>query len=365
MNAGPEPSERVRPAVVPRTLWGLVRHYSPSGSEGSAVDWLIGHMRAAGFDQAGRDAAGNAVGVRGHGPNQIVLLGHIDTVPGEIPLQFDGERLFGRGTVDAKGPLACFTDAASMAEPGEDWQFVVVGAVEEERDSAGARFVVDQFRPGFLIVGEPSGWDRITLGYKGSYVAALRVRRPAGHPAGPLASAGDQLFETWSRILIKVDELNQDADSEFERISPSIRALESGQTAEEEWAALHTQTRLPLSFSPEDWARLVQSFCEAHGASTVTSAEPIAAYRSEKNSALVRAFLRAIRRGGGRPGFRVKTGTADLNIVAPVWECPAVVYGPGDASLDHTPNEHISIAEYRRAVSVLAEVLSTLTSPPG
>ena len=81
---------------------------------------------------------------------------------------------------------------------------------------------------------------------------------------------------------------------------------------------------------------------------------PIPAYRAEKNTPVVRAFLRAIRASGGEPGFRVKTGTADLNIVAPAWNCPALVYGPGDAALDHTPEEHISVQEYIKAVNVLA-----------
>jgi LysW-gamma-L-lysine carboxypeptidase len=58
----------------------------------------------------------------------------------------------------------------------------------------------------------------------------------------------------------------------------------------------------------------------------------------------------------------LKTGTADLNIVAPAWGCPAVAYGPGDSALDHTPNEHISLAEYSRAVKVLVAVLKQLTS---
>jgi LysW-gamma-L-lysine carboxypeptidase len=65
---------------------------------------------------------------------------------------------------------------------------------------------------------------------------------------------------------------------------------------------------------------------------------------------------------GGKPGFVVKTGTADLNIVAPVWNCPAVAYGPGDSSLDHTPDEHIVLEEYQKAVNVLAEVLRRLSA---
>jgi [amino group carrier protein]-lysine/ornithine hydrolase len=56
-----------------------------------------------------------------------------------------------------------------------------------------------------------------------------------------------------------------------------------------------------------------------------------------------------------------KTGTADLNIVAPIWQCPALVYGPGDSALDHAPNEHIDLGEYAKAVGVLAATLRHLT----
>jgi len=49
-----------------------------------------------------------------------------------------------------------------------------------------------------------------------------------------------------------------------------------------------------------------------------------------------------------------------LNIVAPVWKCPAVVYGPGDSALDHTPDEHIELEEYKKAVDVLSAALQEL-----
>jgi LysW-gamma-L-lysine carboxypeptidase len=87
----------------------------------------------------------------------------------------------------------------------------------------------------------------------------------------------------------------------------------------------------------------------------------IPAWKCEKNTKLVRSFLSGIRSQGGEPRFVYKTGTADLNIVAPVWQCPSVVYGPGDSSLDHTPNEHIELDDYEKAVNVLAEALSRLT----
>ena len=89
---------------------------------------------------------------------------------------------------------------------------------------------------------------------------------------------------------------------------------------------------------------------------------PVTAYRAERNTALVRSFLGSIRSAGGQPRFVVKTGTADLNIVAPIWQCPAVAYGPGDSDLDHTPDEHIVLEEYQKAVIVLVNVLRRLSA---
>jgi [amino group carrier protein]-lysine/ornithine hydrolase len=83
-------------------------------------------------------------------------------------------------------------------------------------------------------------------------------------------------------------------------------------------------------------------------------------FRAGKNTELARAFTAAIRMAGGEPAFKVKTGTSDMNAVGPVWNCPIVAYGPGDSNLDHTPNEHLDLAEYGRAIDVLTDVLHTL-----
>ncbi|GIW02606.1 M20/M25/M40 family metallo-hydrolase [Roseiflexus sp.] len=84
------------------------------------------------------------------------------------------------------------------------------------------------------------------------------------------------------------------------------------------------------------------------------------AYQAEKNTPLARAFLKGIRAAGGTPGFLLKTGASDMNIVGPVWGCPILAYGPGDSSQDHTPNEHIVIEEYLRAIEVLEHALRRL-----
>ena len=138
----------------PKTLIELVSYYSPSGNEKNAVEYLVKRMSELGFTSSFSDSAGNAVGIMGMGINQLILLGHIDTVPGEIQLLIEDGKIYGRGSVDAKGPLACFVDAVSQVGIIENWQFIVIGAVEEERNSEGARFIAAQYKPKFSIIGE-------------------------------------------------------------------------------------------------------------------------------------------------------------------------------------------------------------------
>ncbi len=46
-----------------------------------------------------------------------------------------------------------------------------------------------------------------------------------------------------------------------------------------------------------------------------------------------------------------------MNVVGPAWNVPIVAYGPGDSRLDHTPEEHIRLDEFLRAIRVLRRVL--------
>ena len=364
------------------TLIGLVEHYSPSGQERGAVEWLVKRMKSLGFGEAFVDGAGNAVGVMGNGPRQVVLLGHIDTVPGEIPVQIvkatgESPLLYGRGSVDAKGPLACFTDAVAKVGAVDGWQFVVIGAVEEERNSDGARFVVDKYRPDFAIIGEPNNWDRVSLGYKGSAWAEVTIRREQTHTASGEQTAAEAAVEAWLAVKTYAETFNAEKSRAFDKLLPTLRGMQSGQDGFKQWAKLSIGCRLPVDVSPDAWYEKLGNVVSDSHLTPLRSASgalregdchfmverigyPVPAWECEKNSSLVRAFLNGIRQTGGTPRFVYKTGTADLNVVAPVWGCPAVVYGPGDSALDHTPNEHISLDEYQKAVQVLVQAMKVL-----
>lgn len=347
------------------TLIGLVSQYSPSGQEREAVEWLVMRMKSLGYDDAFVDEAGNAVGVMGKGPGQVVLLGHIDTVPGEIKVEQDRTSLFGRGTVDAKGPLASFVDAVAQVGARDGWQFVVIGAVEEERNSEGARFVAMHYKPDFAIIGEPNQWDRVALGYKGSAWANVAVRRGQVHSASGEETAAEVAVEMWLKIKAYVDLFNADRQKMFDKLLLTLRGVESDSNEFEQWARLTVGVRLPVDVSPEDWyVRLNRIAGDSQfGSDCHLLIEPVGfavpAWGCEKNTKVVRVFLSGIRSQGGEPRFVYKTGTADLNIVAPIWQCPTLVYGPGDSNLDHTPNEHIELHDYQKAVDVLTNVLSS------
>lgn len=337
-------------------LEGLLQRYSLTFQEAEAVNYLVAQMQAAGLE-ASVDEAGNAVGVLGDGPREVMMLGHIDTVPGFIEVRREDDRLYGRGSVDAKGPLACFAAATALAGAREGFRFVVIGAVGEEGDSRGAHFVRDHYRPDMLIIGEPSSWDRVTLGYKGSAWFEYTVQRALAHTSANVPSACQAAVSFWNRLAERLTQWNVGRLKMFDQLIPALREMHSYSDGFAETAQLKFNLRVPLGINLSEVETLVR---EQMQEAELRMAEGCPAYRAEKNTLLVRSFLAAIRQHGGSPTFTVKSGTSDMNITAPVWQCPTVAYGPGDSDLDHTPHEHILIPEYQRAIQILADVLRTL-----
>lgn len=388
-------------------LQGLVAIPSLSRQEQAASEWLVAQMRALGFARAEVDAAGNAVGELGpvDAEQVIVLLGHIDTVPGDIPVRVEqtdaGPVLYGRGSVDAKGPLATFV--AACARLGDAWaqqegvRVVVVGAVEEEAaTSKGARAVRDRFDgvnapvPAVCIIGEPSSWTRVTLGYKGRLLVEMAAQQPMAHTAGPDRGVATVAVDLWRWLAAQADEFNAERPRAFDQLMPSLRRVQTSTTeAMQDVVEAQIGLRLPPDYDADGLAAAIVDWIntrtggDATLAGPLPDAEPLTftssggnltisvtfrgyerTWRSERDPLLVRSFLAAIREVAPevKPGFVVKTGTSDMNVVAPVWQCPIVAYGPGDSSLDHTPNEHIALDEYWGAVRVLEQALRHVAS---
>lgn len=338
----------------------LVKIYSPSREEAAAVSHLAGWMNANGFE-AHIDAAGNAVGLRGaaDAPNTLMLLGHIDTYPGDLPVEMRDGKLYGRGSVDAKGSLCAFAEAAAAATIPAGWRVVVAGAVEEEATtSKGARHLREVYTPTLCIIGEPSGADRLTLGYKGRVVVEYRLRRPVVHTARPEPSVGALGAGLWCGIAAWAAEQNAGIESYFDQVMPNLNKIETQNDSRYDSLHMVMGFRLPPRMIPDDVIAAVRGLVEPDG-ELIHYGEELA-YRGDRNNGLVRAMLNAIRAQGGKPGFVLKTGTSDMNVVGAVWTCPIIAYGPGDSNLDHTLEEHLPIDEYERAIATLRHLIENL-----
>jgi acetylornithine deacetylase/succinyl-diaminopimelate desuccinylase-like protein len=179
----------------------MVETPSPSYEEAALAEFLVDIMTEFGFD-AYIDEAGNAIGEIecGAGPT-VMLLGHMDTTPGVIPVRSDAGRLYGRGAADAKGPLAAMICAAAETTDFAG-RIVLVGTVEEETpDSRGALAILREHGPpDALVIGEPGGWSSVVLGC----------------PPDPDANAGG------------LTAIGPAAADQLERRDPVVRALSYG-----------------------------------------------------------------------------------------------------------------------------------------
>lgn len=349
----------------------MVEIESLSGSEGAVASYIVGRMRKLGYHEAFIDAAGNAVGVRrgegapsgeAHHAGDLILLGHMDTVPGRIPVRIEGDLLYGRGSVDAKGPLATFVMAGARMTPPAGARLVVIGATEEEAASSkGAHHAARVYRPGACIIGEPSNWDAVTLGYKGRLLCDYRLEQGGAHSAGPETAAPELAVAAWNAIAAHAAAFNQGREQLFDQLMPSLRSIRSSSDGITDVVEMTMGFRLGPGFDTDALEAFIRSAAvnglPAHARAEVRFRGREAAWQSMRTTPLARAFNMALREAGATPRFKVKTGTSDMNVVGPVWNCPIVAYGPGDSRLDHTPNEHIDVNEYRRAIDVLAAAI--------
>ncbi len=347
-----------KPVADEAVLEGLVRIPSVTGSEADAVRYLQQQARADGLKGL-EDRAGNFIAEAGTGPRLLLFVGHVDTVPGHIPVRVEGGTLWGRGTVDAKGPLAAAYCMARRHKDSRDVRIRVVGAVDEEGDSHGAKALDARLRPDWIVVGEPSGVHGVTLAYKGILRGSFALERPRGHGAHPGPTAIEEAIAFWDEVRRAFK-----LEYRFETLQGHLLSMSSSGDGLVDRVEARFHLRLPPGTDPDGLeAKLVRQGAQRDVQLTCT--ERMRPAESSKRTPLAAAFLQAIRAQGGEPRFLRKTGTADFNHLAEMHPgVPMVAYGPGDAALDHTPEERIEFAEFRQAIEVLDSVARRLATLP-
>jgi LysW-gamma-L-lysine carboxypeptidase len=347
----------------------LVRIPSVTGDERPCAEQLRsffeGHGREVWIDEVGN--------VRAPADDGVLLTSHIDTVPGDIPVRIEElaaseagwggdddppgeslEVLWGRGSVDAKGCLAAM--AVVAVRTGASF----LGVVGEEVDSRGSRHVIEdrEAEPEAAINGEPSGWDGITLGYRGLLAGRYVATSESGHSSRPENNAIQDAIAWWSNV--EAEFAADEWKPVFERVTSKPTSVEGGLSADglSVEATMDVQLRVPPGMTIEEVVEIVDGYLDvADRVSWYDRVEPV---MQSPRTPVARAFRGAIREEGGDPRLLRKTGTSDMNVFADHWDCPMVTYGPGDSDLDHAPREHLPLAEYDKAVAVLESATDRL-----
>jgi LysW-gamma-L-lysine carboxypeptidase len=322
-----------------RLLTSLLRVYSPSGRERPASELAAREALNLGYDEAWVDDTGSFHAERGGGP-RVLLAGHIDTVPGYIEVRVEDGFVWGRGAVDAKGPLVSFLLAGAMVR---GCRVRVSGLAGEEADSPGAKALVDSHeRFDHALIGEPTGLA-IAIGYRGSSLLKIECRARGGHSSSP--EVGESALD---KILGAAGSVSGGG------VSASIVELTARGPARN---MLPTEAKalVDVRFA-ERYSLTLPGGCSARALSFTP---PV---RVKPQTPVVRALQRALLSMGVKPRIVVKRGTSDMNILYPRVADSMAAFGPGDPRLSHTPYEKIRVSEVVAAARVIASALEWLCS---
>ena len=346
-----------------RLLTRLLEIYSPSGKEEEISDFLAEEMESLGF-RVVKDEVGNIIGEIGHAKPVILLCGHMDTVAGQIPVQLKNNKLYGRGAVDAKASLAAMIVASSMlAKERLPNKVIVAGVVDEEGSSKGIRHLIESGSSSdYAIFGEPSGVERIIIGYKGALQLKITCRTQTGHSAAPWLF--ENAVEKALEILRKIKGLHLPQEkhgSRFYSITSCLIKIEGGEAISKvpSECDIHVDIRVPPQFTAKQLFNEVRKIIRQYQVanpkvSVATEIEKIIdPFDMGQDSPLVKALSWSIRKvRHTSPILLRKTGTGDMNLLGRAMEIPVVTYGPGVSRLDHTPDEHIDVQEYLDSIQV-------------
>jgi len=355
-----------------RLLTNLLGIYSPSGKEELIASFLAEEMKKLGFE-VGTDAVGNVIGVVGEGEPTIFLCGHMDTVAGHLPLRVEEDKIFARGAVDAKGPLAAMVMAA--AEVSKETAFrgkvLLACVVEEEATSRGVRHLITQgIHADYAVFGEPSGVENITIGYKGQIQLKVTCKTQTGHSSTPwlYENALEKTYELWNQIKNSYPPLEKQ-ESPFCAITACLTKVSGGRATSviPSESEMYIDIRVPPQFTTaqvfDETQKVIAQYKATNPKVAVKASieDTVEPFEVNKSSPLVHALSSSIRKVLNKSATLLrKTGTGDMNILGHAMNMPIVTYGPGDSHLDHTLDEHIVISEYLDSIKVYKETLLKL-----
>jgi acetylornithine deacetylase len=330
--------------MEPVDIVGLARSLvdidSTTGREGECGRWLGDYLRRRGWSVEEQRVDGSRCNVIAmpearpapgtpHPAPRVVFSTHFDCVPSFFPSRVDGDRIFGRGSCDAKGILAAQVAAAEQLRRDGETRIGLLFVVGEERGSDGARVAnaaASGTGPRFLINGEPTD-NRLGLATRGILRLRLCASGRAAHSSFP--ELGESAIDKLIDALIELRSIALPVDSILGQTHYSIGLINGGVA--------------PNVVSPSADAEIM--FRTTSDATEVRRAvAPL-----ERRVAIEHVLEVPPVRLKTVPGFEtaVFPYTTDIPFLS-AWGEP-LLFGPGSIHAAHTADESVSIAELKAA----------------
>ena len=315
---------------------------STTGREGDAGRWIATRLHELGFSVTQQFVEGdrsNVIATAGPASKPLVMFStHFDCVPPFFPSRIEGDRLYGRGSCDAKGILAAQVAAAERLRLKGETRVGLLFVVGEERGSDGAKMANDAAAGArFLVNGEPTE-SRLGAATRGILRLKLHAEGRAAHSSFPElgVSAIDKLLDA----LIALRTLPLPEDPTLGKTYYTVGLISGGVA--------------PNVVSPSAEAEIM--FRTVGDAADVRKA--VAALESRVSIEHVLEVppikMKVV------PGFEtaVFPYTTDIPFLA-AWGQP-LLFGPGSILVAHTAHEFVPIPELLAAVDSYEKIANGL-----
>ncbi len=321
----------------------LIDIESISGNEAAVGNYLFGELCRLGYQARKIPVEGDRFNVFATWPDHaavaIVFSTHMDTVPPFIPSSEDEEKIYGRGSCDAKGIMAAQIAAAERLRQQE----IFVGllfVVGEERDSLGAK-VANDFAPPecrFLVNGEPTE-NRLALASKGTLRVEVTARGRMAHSAYP--ELGESAIDKLIAALTKLRAMPLPSDLQVGPCTLNIGLIEGGRAP----------NVIPDYAHADLLYRLVGPSDELRKQILAAAGDQV-----EVTFPLELPFLR-LRTVDGLPTM-IAAFTTDIPKLTK-WGEPLLI-GPGSIHVAHTEGEFIEKRQLHEAVDLYCSIAKQL-----
>jgi succinyl-diaminopimelate desuccinylase len=363
---------------------GLVRipSVNPPGDCREAIAYVEKPLKEAGFDTEIvhiDETQPNLVATYGPaGGKQLLVNAHVDVVPtgqreawkhDPFGAEIEDGKIFGRGAGDDKASVTAQVLAALAVQRSGiplAGQLVVTEVSDEESGGIfGAAIVSEKYpKPDWAIVGEQT-LNRVCVGEKGSAATEVTVHGKTAH--GALPWEGANAIEGIAEIIVALrrelwPKLGERTHWAFHPSSGSVNLFEGGVKANvvPDRATIYIDRRIVPGEDPEGTRAEIEAIARqaiqnVPGCTVEISApfpgQPASA--APVDDPLVKAMLGANERLGGNTeptGFSMATDGRYWNQLG----VPTIIYGPGDPSTAHQPDEWVGIDEILEATRAYA-----------